>query len=103
MIAAGFVLAAATGALIRWQVSKRMEAPLGTLLVNVVGSAALGFLHESDADLRVVLGVAGIGALTTFSTLAIEALEGSPRRAGGYVAATLICGTAAAWAGLRLA
>ena len=56
--------------------------PLGTLLVNVVGCLALGWLAEfvgqkpSMPDwFRVGLGTGLIGSFTTFSTFSVEMVE----------------------------
>jgi CrcB protein len=52
-----------------------------------------------------VVGVGGLGALTTFSTFAADTLtlaEKSRYRAGGHVAATVVLGLAAALVGLAI-
>ncbi len=57
--------------------------PFGTLMVNVSGSFVMGFLAIVLADkahisseLRFALLVGFLGSYTTFSTFAIDALEG---------------------------
>jgi CrcB protein len=74
MIAMAFVLAAAGGSLARAEVGRRWnrhaELPWGTLLVNVVGSFALGLLHDVGPPVITVLGIGGLGAFTTFSSFA---------------------------------
>lgn len=105
MILLGFVVAAGFGALLRWEASRRIPPPLGTLLVNVTGSFGLGLLHGAGADTSTVLGIAGFGALTTFSTLAVELTEmarRAPQQALTYAGATLVCGVSAAWLGITL-
>jgi CrcB protein len=55
--------------------------PVGTLVVNVVGSLLLAFiatlaLHEMvKPELRLILGTGFLGAFTTFSTFELEAEE----------------------------
>ena len=77
----------------------------GTLLVNVVGSLALGLLAGAAAPVPVVVGVGGLGALTTFSTFAADTLDlaaNRPVRAVGHVLTTVVLGVAAAATGLAL-
>ena len=107
MIAVLFVLTAAAGTLIRWQAS--MSTPIraiGTFVVNVGGAFALGLLSTASADSQLIGGVAGLGAMTTFSTLVAELVELDEidrRLSLGYGAATFVVGVFAAWVGLTLA
>jgi len=48
--------------------AERLAQPIGTLLVNLVGSFALGLLAGAGGDSQTVIGIAGLGAFTTFST-----------------------------------
>jgi CrcB protein len=79
------------------------KLPVGTLLVNLLGSAAIGvvyvllvekeFLHP---DWRGVLVVGFLGAFTTFSTFSLETVSlieaGHWAHALGYMlASTLLC------------
>lgn len=87
--------------------------PLGTLLVNLVGSACLGallagLLRRGPDDgprrvVRVVLGAGLLGGFTTTSALALEtaALLGRGRTATalGYALVSLVGGLALAAAG----
>ncbi|SUZ89956.1 uncharacterized protein METZ01_LOCUS42810, partial [marine metagenome] len=73
--------------------------------VNVAGSLALGLLAGASAPVPVVVGVGGLGALTTFSTFAADTLDlaaNRPVRAVGHVLTTVVLGVAAAAAGLAL-
>ena len=77
----------------------------GTLLVNVVGSLLLGLLSGAGAPVPLVVGVGGLGALTTFSTFASDTLalaRESRYRAVGHVATTVVLGLGAALFGLAI-
>jgi CrcB protein len=85
--------------------------PLGTLLVNLVGSFVLAVLvarvwpHASEW-LRAGLGPGLLGSFTTFSALAVSAVELTTEGVGwlavGYVAASVVGGLVAAALGLWL-
>ena len=99
MTAMAFAAAALIGTLARWQLSERLRSPRGTFVANVLGSFALGLLHTAGSDAMVVVGIAGLGAFTTFSALAGELMEMWPRsrtRTLAYGSLTLICGVCAA-------
>jgi CrcB protein len=46
--------------------------PLGTLVINVLGSFILGLVITSGGNSLLILGVGFAGAFTTWSTLAME-------------------------------
>ena len=101
-----FGLAAGAGALLRWQAGRLLPRPLATLAVNVAGAFALGLLSSAADPVLTVVGVGGLGTLTTFSTLADDIRQlwtAGPSRAVAYTAATLILGLGAAAAGLAAA
>ena len=101
----GFVGAAALGTLIRWRASVALPRPVATLLLNLSGAFALGLLDGWSAPELTVVGVGGLGAYTTFSTLADDVIElwRSDRRLGAaYVTSTVVGGVGAAAAGLAL-
>ena len=105
MIALAFLGAAAAGTLGRWGLSAMLPPPAGTLVANLVGAFALGWLGGSAATTDTVLGVAALGSLTTFSTLALELVELArtrPRIALLYGAVTIVGGVGLAWLGLVL-
>ena len=87
--------------------------PLGTLLVNVVGSAAAGVLvglvarHGVGDTARAVVGTGFLGAFTTFSTFAVDTVrlagDGTTRVAALYVGITLVATVALASAGYAVA
>ena len=77
---------------------------LGTLAVNVAGSFVLARLVATGSDLLTVVGTGGLGALTTWSAVAVAAVtpDHPPgRRAAVFVAAVGLP-VAAAWIGLAL-
>ena len=102
-------LGGAMGAVARYGVSvgvvtvagTNAAAPVATLLVNVVGSGAMGavygFLSGGGAmpeSLRLFLGVGFLGALTTFSTFSLDIIALTATRqimlAGLYAVASLV-------------
>ncbi len=104
--AVSFVMAASLGSLIRWQVGVKLPRPLGTLAVNLIGAFILGLIASWTPPEITVIGVAGIGATTTFSTFAadlVDLWEHSRAAALIYGLATIIGGVLAAAAGLALA
>jgi len=89
------------------------ELPFGTLIVNVVGSFALGVVAEALAgttllgvEARLLLGVGLIGGFTTYSSFNLETLRlaqgGQLDRALLYAGATLVGCLVAGWAGIAV-
>ncbi|EIK51571.1 camphor resistance protein CrcB [Stutzerimonas stutzeri TS44] len=87
---------------------------LATLAVNLVGCLLIGYLYaafllrpEISPELRGALIIGFLGALTTFSSFSLDALRllesGQIAIAFGYLAASVLGGLLAAWAGLVLA
>ena len=86
------------------------DPALGTLAVNVAGSAVLGVLlglGSVPAWALALVGTGFCGTLTTFSTLGVDVVrmveERALARTVGYLAATLVLGLGAAAAGYLLA
>jgi CrcB protein len=106
--AIAFVVLAGVGALLRALAGSRLnrELPVGTLVVNVTGSFALGLLHGASPPVVTALGTAGLGAYTTFSSFARDAVAlAEEARWGwsvGYVVSTCLFTVAGAWAGLAM-
>lgn len=115
------VVGGAFGALARYGLGLALPAPGGwplpTLLINLFGPLALGALLEGlsrrgpDAGslriLRLLLGTGFMGAFTTYSTLAMDAVHlfdsGRSLAAFAYLGASLFGGVLAAVAGIWLA
>ena len=80
-------LGAALGASVRLLVARALPGVGATLLVNVVGSAVLGALVQPSMSTYALVGVGFCGALTTYSTFAVEVVE---TRSWRYVASSLV-------------
>ena len=87
--------------------------PFGTVIVNVLGSFALGVLIEvsafawsPSAELRAFLVAGVLGAFTTFSTFSLDAVSlwtrGDFLLAGMYVAGSVLFGIIGLLAGMFL-
>ena len=105
-----FVVAASTGAslrlLLREVAATPSAFPWETLAVNLTGAFLLGMLAGWSPPAATVVGTAGIGSLTTFSTFAGEVVGGWRRNrpaAVVYLVVTIIGGIGLAWLGLDLA
>ena len=87
------VLGAAVGAPLRLLASHRWDDrwPLGTLLVNLVGSLVLGALVGAgvDGSALALLGTGFCGALTTYSAFAVQSVALGARAGAAYVGATV--------------
>lgn len=97
----------------RWQRAGNRHFPLGTFMVNVTGSLALGLLvgmlSGVTAGSEYVLAVFGTGLLggyTTFSTASLDAVglvrSGHGLTALGYAVGTMLATVLAAVSGLWL-
>ncbi|SFH72406.1 CrcB protein [Halorubrum aquaticum] len=101
----GFVaLGGFVGALARYgvDVAAGDVTGLGTLVVNVVGSFALGFLvtRAVGPRTRLLVGTGMISSFTTYSTFATDAVALGTVGGTAYVAASYGLGFAAALSGL---
>ena len=116
---------AMAGAAVRWAVVEAFPVaaggwPWAVVAVNVVGSFLLGLVlavtrrgPEPSADdptrdrIRLALGTGFCGALTTFSTMAVDVAEnlrdGEPGRAAGSLLVSLLVGVVAVVAGRLVA
>jgi CrcB protein len=106
-----FAAAAVVGALARAEAGRRWNRhdglAVGTLVVNITGSFLLGLLAHTAPPAVTVLGVGGLGAYTTFSSFARDAVALAELRrvalAAAYVGATCVLGIAAAAGGVAIA
>lgn len=116
MTVALVVIGAAIGAPLRFLTDKLVQArhdsvfPWGTFIVNVSGSALLGFLVAlPGARLApgTICGTAFCGAFTTYSTFGYETVRLLEDRAYLFAAmnalASIVAGLGAAFAGMALA
>ena len=88
--------------------------PYGTLAVNVIGSFLVGFVAAVtlervmvSANLRAAILIGFCGGFTTYSAFAWETLvlarDGNPIGAIANIAAQVVLGLAAVWAGYTVA
>ena len=104
MTVIAFALAAGLGGAVRHGVNRLGWEWRGTLLVNTVGSFALGWLVAAgpSTSMVTVVGTGFLGALTTFSMLAIETVEAPRARRWWIVAANVCLGIGAAFVGFAI-
>jgi CrcB protein len=114
-IAAAGALGAVARYLLDGLVQDRFEGvfPLGTFVVNITGSFALGIVaglvlyHGLDVDAKLVVGTGFLGSYTTFSTYVFETMQlllsGSRLEATANLVGSVAAGLLAAAAGLTLA
>ena len=76
----------------------------GTLLVNLLGSALLGWLvgHGVDGRPLALLGTGFCGALTTYSAVSVQAVNRGGWPGLCYAAGTVAGCLAVAWVGYQL-
>ncbi len=88
-----------------------MDFSYGTILVNVLGSLAMGFLavilverFDVSDEIRLGIMVGFLGSFTTFSTFAMDTLHwfdsGAILKALAYVLVSVLFCVIGAWAGL---
>jgi len=99
----------AIGSVLRYGMVAAVGAPVGTLVVNVLGSLVMGVLFvvlSGRAGLSPLLMAGVLGGFTTFSAFSLDAMklwEGGRLQALGYVAASVILSLAAVAFGAAVA
>lgn len=101
------VLGGVAGGAVRYVVGRRLDGRIhaGTLLVNVVASLILGALAHAavSGHLLALLGTGFCGALSTYSSVAVQAVDHDDRRLGAaYAVGTVLVCLLAAWLGWSL-
>jgi fluoride exporter len=103
------IIGAAVGMILRLALDYLVHPPISTLVINLVGSFALGVLvarlwPTASPVLRAGLGPGLLGTFTTFSAVAVSlvglTVNGEWMLTLAYLAATVIGGLVAAWLGL---
>lgn len=112
MIAIAFIAAAALGGIGRllaesyWPPVGPSAFPRATLIVNCVGSFALGLVVHAPHDVRLVAGTALCGALTTLSGVSLQlhrrVAAGGLVPAAVYLLSTLGAGLLCAFIGIEI-
>ena len=105
MIVIAFFGLAAVGSVIRWKTTIFFGAHKGTFIVNVIGSFCLGLMVDLSNTGLTLIGIGGLGSLTTFSAFCanIDSLsEGNYRPGLVYALLTVITGVLAATIGLNI-
>lgn len=109
-------LGGVVGCCARYGVSQAVQAfygksfPFATLIINISGCLAMGFLFyltlervSVSPSLRVAILTGVLGGFTTFSTFAMEALllaeDGKTSSAVAYILLSVFLGLGAAWFG----
>ena len=113
MICLGVAFMGAVGSLARFGVGEAFKLatafPAGTLVVNVAGAFALGWVHATFKDpsqdvWRIALGAGLLGGFTTFSSMMLDAdkmmTEAQYLRTAAYLGASLFLGLLAVRAGV---
>jgi fluoride exporter len=99
-------LGAAVGAPLRLLAGRLLDGTThwGTLLVNLLGSAFLGWLvgHGVDGHPMALLGTGFCGAFTTYSALAVQSVNRGGLAGAAYAVGTVLGCLGAAWAGYLL-
>lgn len=93
-----FIVAAALGAVGRHVLAHVACSWQALLLANTAGSALFGWLVASDVSdpVLTVVGIGFCGALTTFSSFALEVRALGWRLGAAYTVSTLVCVAGAA-------
>ena len=99
-------LGGALGSVLRFLTLQAVDAPIGTLVVNVTGSLLIGVLFVTLRQSPLLMtGI--LGGFTTFSAFSLDALKlyesGQPTQALLYIAASVLLSLLAIALGAALA
>lgn len=103
MIAVALIaLGGAVGSVLRWWVSQRDEdLPIGMVIANVAASALAARLVDLEGQADWLVNVGVLGALSTWSTLAVAtaglAAKGRSATAAAVLVGTTVSSIGAAW------
>lgn len=96
-----------------WVGTFGLSFPLGTLVVNVLGSFLIGILFEGSQKLSILpiispfVFVGFLGSLTTFSAFSLQTIQlirsGQINTAALYILCQVCFGLAASFVGMRIA
>ena len=110
LILAQVALGGAIGSVLRYLTVTMVSAPLGTIMVNVLGSFVMGLLFvtlATRAGLAPLLMTGILGGFTTFSAYSLDALRlwqsGQTTHAALYIAASVALSLIAVALGAALA
>jgi len=99
-------LGAAVGAPARLLAARLLDRTThwGTLAVNLLGSALLGWFvgHDLAASPMALLGTGFCGAFTTYSAVAVQSVDRGGWRGLAYALGTVTACLGAAWVGFLL-
>ena len=99
-------LGAAVGAPARLALGRALDRTThwGTLLVNLLGSALLGWVvgHGVGEDAAALVGTGFCGAFTTYSAVAVQSVNRGGWKGLAYAAGTVLGCLAVAWVGYSL-
>lgn len=99
-------LGAAVGAPLRLLAGHHLDRRThwGTLTVNLLGSALLGWLvgHGVDGRPLLLVGTGFCGAFTTYSAVAVQSVNRGGWTGLAYATGTVVGCLATAWAGYQL-
>lgn len=102
------------GAISRYEISRQIETfwrnhfPLGTFLINIVGSFLIGLVFQADWGVgwHSFLAVGFLGSFTTFSTFFLEIVQLGSRRkiamAIGYLLSSYMIGILSAFLAISI-
>jgi CrcB protein len=116
MMAVGFMIAGGFGSVLRFWLGNMLMAmfprpriPVSVMVVNIVGSFALGIFVSLGIDnqtVSILVGTGFFGGFTTFSTFSVEAVQLLAAKrikdSAVYMLLTMACSLGGFWAGSML-